>query len=218
MGGVDGIAYSLNDWIGPPSWLVNAIWNPNPQAARRYGPTVGEPPLVVDPRRWGSLIGLLGAMVFIGSYSSVLGPVAQTMAWIVGLTGLVAALFFLYVRPVPLGLLVRPRPLAMATYFACVVGELALIAIGSRLLDGAGLGELRPALVAAVVGVHFIPFAWAFHERMFLYLGGAVAVIGAVGLMTGALGVPHAADAAAVVAGVAMLAIITLYARGRFAP
>lgn len=197
---------------------MTAAGNPNPPAARRYGPTVGEPPLVVDPRRWGSLIGLLGAMVFISSYSSTPGPGAQTIAWVVGLAGLISALFFLYVRPVPLGLLIRPRPLAMATYFACVLGELALIAVGSRVLSDANLSELRPALVAAVVGVHFVPFAWAFHERMFLYLGGAVAAIGAVGLMAGALGVTHAADAAAVVAGVAMLAIITLYARGRFAP
>ena len=69
-----------------------------------------------------------------------------------------------------------------------------------------------------MVGLHFVPFAWAFHDRMFLYLGVAVAAVGATGLLTGALGVPHAADALAVVAGLVMITIITLYAQGRFAP
>ena len=187
-----------------------------PGAAQRYGPAAGEPPLFADPRRWGSLIGLVGGITFIGSYSSVLGTVVSTIAWAAGLALVIVALFAHFVRPVPLGPLARPRPLALATYCGCVIGELALLALGSRVLITAGHSELRPALIAAVVGLHFIPFAWAFHERMFLYLGGAVAVCGAVGLLAGALGVLHAADALAVVAGFVMLTIITLYALGRF--
>ncbi|MDQ2782967.1 MAG: hypothetical protein M3Y26_10610, partial [Actinomycetota bacterium] len=58
----------------------------------------------------------------------------------------------------------------------------------------------------------------AFSERMFYWLGGLVATLGAVGLVAGLLGTAHAADAAAVAAGLVMLVIITLYARGRFAP
>lgn len=200
----------------PRDGLLRRAGSRNP-AARRYGPAAGEPPLLVDPRRWGSLIGLAGGMVFIASYSPVLGFVASTIAWAAGIAGVMAALFGHYVRPVPLGLLARPRPLALATYCGCVLGELALIAVGSRALTAAHHSELQPALIAAVVGMHFLPFAWAFHERMFLYLGGAVAVMGAAGLLAGALGVPHAADALAVVAGLVMITIITLYARGRFA-
>ena len=190
-----------------------------PRAApvRRYGPAVGEPPLLADPRRWGSLVGLVGGMVFVGSSSTVLGPVACTMAWVAGLLLVIAALSAHYVRPVALGLLARPRPLALATYGACVVGELALISLGSKALAAAGQDELRPALIAAVVGLHFLPLAWAFGEPMFLYLGGAVAVLGGVGLLAGALGVEHSAEALTVVAGLVMLAIITLYALGRFA-
>ena len=85
-----------------------------PAAVRRYGPEVGEPPLLVDPRRWGSLIGLL--------------------------------------------------------------------------------------------------------ERMFFWLGGLVSGLGATGLLAGALGGAHAAEALAVLAGLVMLIVITAYARGRFAP
>jgi len=42
-------------------------------------------------------------------------------------------------------------------------------------------------LIAAVVGLHFIPFAWAFNERMFFWLGGLVCGLGTIGLLAGAL-------------------------------
>lgn len=173
---------------------------------------------MVDPRRWGSLIGLIGGLVFIASYSSVLGAAVSTVAWVAGVALVLAALFAHYVRPVSLGPLTRPRPLALLTYGACIVGELALIALGSRALTAVGHADLRPGLIAAVVGLHFIPFAWAFGERMFFWLGGLLLVLGAAGLVAGAMGVAHAAEALAVVAGLAMLVIITLYAMGRFVP
>lgn len=187
---------------------------PSTPGDRRYGPAVGEPPLLLDPRRGGSLVGLVGAVVFISAYSPALGAVAATTAWAAGLAGVAVTLFAHYVRPVGLGPLPRPRPLALVTYVGCVVGELALIAVGSRALATAGRDDLRPALIAAAVGLHFLPFAWAFGERMFLRLGGAVAVLGGAGMLAGALGVPRAADAAAVVAGLTMVAIIARYAQG----
>jgi len=189
-----------------------------PAAARGYGPEVGEPPLAVDPRRWGTLIGLIGGLVFIGSYSSALGAAVSRAAWTGGVVLVLAALSAHYVWPLALGQMARPSRLALATYVACVAGELALINLGSRALTTAGDGELQPALIAAVVGLHFIPFAWAFHERMFFWLGGLVCVLGATGLLAGAMGVGHAAEAAAVLAGLVMLIVITVYARGRFAP
>lgn len=185
---------------------------------RRYGPAVDEPPLWVDPRRWGSLIGLVGGMVFITSYSAGLGRAVSITAWVCGLGLVGAALFAHYIRPVALGPLARPRPVMLITYGACVVGELALINLGSRALSAAGHADLRPALIAAVVGLHFIPFAWAFGERMFYWLGGLVATLGAVGLALGLIGVARSADAVAVAAGLTMQVIITMYARGHFAP
>jgi len=192
-----------------------------PAAARRYGPEVGEPLLLVDPRRWGSLIGLVGGLVFIGSYSSVLAAAVSTVAWAAGVVLVLAALSAHYVWPVALGPMALPSRLALATYLACVAGELALVNLGSRALTAAGDGELRPALIAAVVGLHFIPFAWAFHERMFFWLGGLgglVCVLGGTGLLAGAMGVAHGAEASAVLAGLAMLIASAMYARGRFAP
>jgi hypothetical protein len=58
-----------------------------------------------------------------------------------------------------------------------------------------------------VVGLHFLPFAWAFHERLFVHLGGAVTALGAAGLVAGALGVRHAAETSAVAAGLVMLVL-----------
>ncbi len=156
--------------------------------------------------------------MFIGSYSSVLGEAVSTVAWTAGVVLVLAALSAHYVWPVALGPMARPSRLALATYLACVAGELALISLGSRALTASGDGELRPALIAAVVGLHFIPFAWAFKERMFFWLGGLVSGLGATGLLAGALGVAHAAEAAAVLAGLVMMIVITAYARGRFAP
>lgn len=95
----------------------------SPTTIRRHGPAVDESPLWADPRRWGSLIGLVGGMVFIASYSPALGSAISTTAWIAGLGLVGAALFAHYVRPVALGPLTRPSPAAMATYGACVVGS-----------------------------------------------------------------------------------------------
>lgn len=187
-------------------------------SGRAFGPAVGEPPPWVDPRRWGSLIGLAGGMWFIAGYSPSLGPVFSIAALIAGLGLVGAALFAHYVRPVALGPLARSGLVAMLTYGACVVGELVLIRLGTQGLAASGHADLRPALIAAVVGLHFIPFAWAFGERMFYLLGSLVAALGAVGLLAGFMGVPYAADAMAVAAGLAMQVIIVLYAVGRFAP
>ncbi|WP_369053062.1 hypothetical protein [Kineococcus terrestris] len=188
------------------------------RAGVAHGRAAGEPPLLVDPRRWGSLVGLAGGAVFVASYSGALGPVVAALAGTAAAVGVVAALVAHYVRPVPLGPLARPSPLALAVYGGCVVGELVLIAAGSRALDAAGRGELRPALIALAVGLHFVPFARAFRERMFLHLGGAVTALGGLGLAAGALGVPRAADAAAVLAGLVMTGVVLAYARGRYAP
>jgi hypothetical protein len=182
--------------------------------ARRYGPAAGEPPLLVDPRRWGGLIGLVGGSVFVSS-APALGPVAAALAVAAAAVGVLAALHAHYVRPVPLGPLVRPRRSALAVYGGCVLGQVALIVVGSRALATAGLGQLQPALVVAAVGLHFVPFAWAFQERVFLLLGWSLAAIGAAGLVAGLLGVPLAGDAAAVLAGLAMIGIVALHARGR---
>jgi hypothetical protein len=185
---------------------------------RRYGPDVDEPPLLVDPRRWGSLVGVAGGLLFVLGCSSGLGGTVSAVVRVLAVGLALAVLHAVYVRPVGLGPLVRPRPVALLTYGACVVGELLLIALGTRALVAAGSEDLRPALIATVVGLHFLPFSWAFGERVFLVLGGVLVLLGTAGLLAGALGAAHAAEASAVAGGLAMLLLLRQYARGRCGP
>ncbi|QHC60142.1 hypothetical protein [Rathayibacter sp. VKM Ac-2760] len=170
------------------------------------------PPRFADPRRLGAVVGLIGALVFAFSYSPA-APVAIAARILVGST-VAAALWFLFVRPRPLGPFSPPRPARLAVYGACVVLEFALIAAGSSALAAAGRGELRPALIALVVGLHFVPFAWAFSERMFALLGGVLVVLGAIGLLVGGTA---AAVLSAVASGAAMALLLLAYALGAFA-
>ena len=64
------------------------------------------------------------------------------------------------------------------------------------------------ALVAAVVGGHFLPFARAFQAPVFWWIGGAMAVLGLAGAVLAALGDPVAGPAGAAAAGAAMLGIV----------
>lgn len=177
----------------------------------------GEPPVLVDPRRWGALIGVVGGLVFVFGYGPPLGLAVHVTAATVGVVLALVALVFLYVRTSALGAFREPRRTALLIYGGCVLGELAVIAVGSRLLANLGRADLRPALIAGVVGLHFLPFAWAFGERMFYRLGLGLLVLGSAGLVVGWAGVLHAAETAAVLSGVVMLALVVLYARGRYA-
>ena len=187
------------------------------QATGRYGPAVGEPPVLVDPRRWGALIGVVGGLVFIFSYAPPLGAAMSISAEIAGIGLALTVLFGHYIRPTSLGSLREPSRTALLLYVCCVAGELAAIAAGSGLLTSLGHANLRPALIAGVVGVHFLPFAWAFGERIFYRLGLTLLVLSSVGLIAGYAGVTHAAEASAVLSGLVMLALVALHAQGRFA-
>ena len=175
----------------------------------------GEPPVLVDPRRGGALVGVAGGLVFVLTYAAPLGTAVHVVTAVAAVALASLVLLRLYVRPAALGPLRPPRRAALAVYAACVVGELALIAVGSRLLADHGHAAERPALIAAVVGLHFLPFAWAFGERMFFPMGAALVVLGVAGLVAGWSGVPHAAEVAATLSGLVMLALLTRYAQGR---
>ncbi len=172
------------------------------------------PPWFADPRRIGSTIALLGSLVFVFAYSDGVGaPFAQITKILVVLLVL-TAVFFLFVRRSWLGPFQPPSKSGILVYLICVAGELGLIAAGTALLNSRDQAELRPALIAMVVGIHFVPFAWAFRERMFSLLGGALTLVGLVGLLS-AQG-PWALGAAAL-SGLFMAAVIVAYALGAFA-
>jgi hypothetical protein len=184
---------------------------------RSFGPDANEPPVLVDPRRWGALIGVVGGLVFVFSYTPVLGQATAVAAELAAVALALVVLVSHFLRPRSLGPFREPSRRALLVYGVCVAGELAAIALGSRVLTNAGHADLRPALIAGVVGVHFVPFAWTFSERMFLHLGCALSTLGLVGGIAGYRGVTHAAPAAAALCGLVMLAFVAQHARGRYA-
>ncbi|TFC31015.1 hypothetical protein E3O25_00615 [Cryobacterium sp. TMT1-3] len=143
------------------------------------------PSRFADPRRVGALAGLIGACVFVFSYADGFGEqfidVAKISVVVVVVLG---TLWFLFVRPQWLGETMSPKPWAIGVYLLCVVGELGLIRVGTEWLMVIGRAELRPAVIALIVGLHFVPFAWAFRERMFYVRGGALIILGGLGLLT----------------------------------
>lgn len=166
-----------------------------------------------DPRVWGTVVGAVGATVFVWVSAGELpgpAPVVARVLWAVGLAAYVVEVFVRPRRFAPVEPLSR---WAGAVYLASVVGMLLLVRLGTALLpDGRG-EELRPALIVLAVGLHFLPFARAFHAPVFVWLGGVMGVLGVAGLVAGVLWTPVAAAAAAVLAGLVMLALIALDAR-----
>src|SRR4051794_30882068 len=138
-----------------------------------------------DPRVWGTFIGAAGGTDFVlTSRSDLDGPwpgIALALL-VVALTAYVVLVLVVprqFAPPAPV------RPSAGRVYLGSVVGMLALIRVGSIVLDHQGRSGLQPALIVAAVGLHFLPFASAFHTPLFRVLGSAMAVIGALGLGAG---------------------------------
>ncbi len=175
------------------------------------------PPRFADPRRIGALVGLVGAVVFVFSYTPDLDGRVSTIARVLVVVLVVGALVLLFAFPRWLGEFVVPTTMAMVVYGACVVGELLLIRLGTAALSDNGHGSARPALIAAVVGLHFLPFAWAFKERMFYWLGTALLGLGLAGLGAELAGFGDTASSAAVLSGLVMALLVAVYAAGLFA-
>ena len=181
-----------------------------PPADRRSRPPQGF--AAVLPLLVGSTVGAVGGSTFVVANASALGPPWSWVALGVGCVlalGWVAATFLR--RHAPLEM--PPRRHAFVVYAVSVVAMLVLIRLAMMALGALGAEHLRPAALAVAVGLHFLPFAWAFPSasRLFGVLGGVVAALGAAGLTLGLLGTPAAGAAAAVLAGLTMLALITLH-------
>lgn len=161
-----------------------------------------------DPRVWGTVVGAAGATVFVFSYGGGLQspwPMVAVVAWAVAMLAYIILVFFtprIFHQSNPVG------AKSGSIYLGSVVGMLLLIRLGTVVLENADKEALRPALIVTAVGLHFLPFAVAFHTRMFVRLGTAMAILGAVGLLLGSVWDPRAAAAMAVIGGLVMLAMI----------
>ena len=160
------------------------------------------------PGVWGTIVGAIGATVFVLANRGALPAPWSMIALFAWLAALVAYVFTVFVRPRDFAEFDAAAPRAGLVYVASVVGMIVLIRVGSALLPDGHVDERRPALIVIAVGLHFLPFAKAFHTPMFTVLGSLMFVIGAVGLGLGWWWTANAAAASAVVAGVAMLFVI----------
>ncbi|MDF8263855.1 hypothetical protein [Luteipulveratus flavus] len=163
----------------------------------------------MHPSVLGSIIGGAGATVFVlVNRSSLPGawPAVALLLWIVLVA---AAVWTVLLRPRVLADPEPPSRFAGLVYLACVAGMLVGTVVGHALLAALDRTELMPAVVVLAVGLHFLPFAAAFHAPVFRWLGCGVATLGVVGLLWGWAGGAVAAAAVAVAAGLLMLAVIT---------
>jgi hypothetical protein len=174
---------------------------------------VSSPPPFADPRRTGTVIGLVGALVFVFSYTPGFADPASITARVLVVAAVGATLWFLFAAPRFLGPFRPPRGWHVAVYLLCVVLEFVLIALGARWLEALQKLDLRPALIALVVGLHFLPFAWAFGERMFYLLGGILVLLGGLGLL---IGTQEGALGVAVGSGLVMSSVLLAYSLGVF--
>lgn len=161
-----------------------------------------------DPRVWGTIIGATGATVFVLANRSALAPPWPNVAALTWTGVLLAYLWFAFSNPRVFGEMGPMGSRAGVTYVTSVVGMLVLIGLGTVLLDDASRVGLRPALIVVAVGLHFVPFAKAFHTPLFAFLGSLMTVLGAAGLVLGWVWNERAAPASAVVTGIVMLVVI----------
>lgn len=178
--------------------------DPRSKRPRRFAAVL---PLLV-----GSTVGAAGGSTFVLANASGLGRPWSGLAlaaWsVLGLAWLAAT----YLRR-HAALDAPPRRYAFVVYATSVVAMLVLIRLATTALGALGAEHLRPAAIAVAVGLHFLPFAWAFPTVSWLFgvLGVVVATLGGAGLLLGLLGASTAGAAAAVLAGLTMLAVITLH-------
>ncbi|QCR18371.1 hypothetical protein C1N71_01970 [Agrococcus sp. SGAir0287] len=170
----------------------------------------------LDPRRVGAIVGVAGGLVFVLANLAWAPPPLAIGLRVVAVCLAVATLAALFVRPRALG---APAPVGVGAwwvYLASVVGMLALIALARLALTATGREAAIPVAIAVAVGLHFLPFARAFHERHFLDLGVALVGLGGVGTVVAIVVGAPGGEAAAVAVGLVMLALMLAYGvRGR---
>lgn len=162
-----------------------------------------------DPAIWGAVVGAVGASVFVNAYRGVLPQPVSLAAMALWLVELVVFAWALLVRPrlfPDRGPVPRNAPFV---YVGSVVAMIALIQVGRIVLDLTDRPLLLPTLIVLAVGTHFLPFAQAFRAPMFTTLGIVMVTAGVLGLGLGLVLGSWAAAGSAVVAGLAMLAVIT---------
>ena len=156
----------------------------------------------------GGLIGVIGGGAFL--FGGIAGLPAEHQGTLRGVAiSLISfTLVVVLLRRRMLTTVPTPARGALRVYGIAVVAMLALFPVTRLVALALDAPTAQIALVAAVVGGHFLPFARAFQAPVFWWIGGAMAVLGLADAVLAALGDPVAGPAGAAAAGAAMLVIV----------
>lgn len=166
----------------------------------------------------GSLIGAVGGLAFLLFNT---GSLPAALAWgirVIGVVAFVAVVWYAVLRPQRRGMVDRPRPVNMRTYWLAVLAMVIAIPLGSlvinRVLD-------RPPLtlpwVVLVLGAHFLPFARAFRAPIFARMGLMLIALAVAGAVVTLLVNPQASVWVAIAAGFVLLSFSLAGGRQRSA-
>lgn len=156
----------------------------------------------------GGLIGVIGGAAFL--LGGIAGLPAEHQGTLRGVAiSLISfTLVVVLLRRRVLPTVPTPARGALRVYGIAVVTMLTLFPVTRLVAFALDAPTAQIALVAAVVGGHFLPFARAFQAPVFWWIGGAMAALGLAGAALAALGDPVAGPAGAAAAGAAMLVIV----------
>ncbi len=127
----------------------------------------------------GSAVGAIAGLVFVLINA---GTVPAPLFWrLVAAVAFVAIIWFVVVRG-PDVVQTPPDRSALRTYGFSVMAMVVAIPLGARILSQT-LDRPDAVLVwvVFVVGVHFLPFAHAFHLPIFRWLAASMIVVSAIG-------------------------------------
>lgn len=164
----------------------------------------------MHPYVLGAIVGSIGATAFVMANRNHLPAPWPTVALWAWLAALVFCLWLVLLRPRILPTPEPPSRHAGPVYGGCILGMVGVMAAGMATLNAVGHPQLEPSVVVIAVGLHFVPFAFAFGARIFATMGAGLALIGAVGLLLGLVVDEAAAAAAAVLTGLVMLVLMGL--------
>lgn len=145
----------------------------------------------------GTLVGATFGLVFVLVNA---GPLPAATVWrTLGVLAFAAVVVLLLRLRVPR----PPEPArgAARVYAVSVAAEVVAIPLGARALAALDRSDLVLPWVVLVVGVHFWPFARAFHAPVFRWLALALVVTALAGGAAVVADVPDAGPASGVAAG-----------------
>ena len=144
---------------------------------QRGDPAVRGMQQIGHPVVWGGLIGVMGGAGF--AFGGIAGLPEEHRGLLRGLVVALAlvALVAILVRRRVLPGVQQPKRGAMRVYWIAVVLMLACFPLTRWVANALDAPGAQIALVAAVVGAHFLPFARAFTAPIFWWIGGAMVVL-----------------------------------------